>query len=56
MDKVGSRCDLKIYEGQKHGFFNYVHTQYFNQTVFEADKFLASLGYLKGEPTIFMKH
>jgi len=23
MQKVGSRCDVKLYEGQKHGFFNY---------------------------------
>lgn len=22
MKAVGSRCDLKIYEGQAHGFFN----------------------------------
>jgi acetyl esterase len=55
MEEVGSRCDLLIYEGQKHGFFNYRETKpcpYFVKTVFETDRFLASLGYLDGEPTI----
>jgi len=55
MDSVGSRCDLYIYEGQKHGFFNYrEHREapYFIETAYETDKFLESLGYLKGEPTI----
>lgn len=55
MDSVGSRCDLFIYEGQKHGFFNSRENReapYFIETVYETDKFLESLGYLKGEPTI----
>jgi acetyl esterase len=55
MDSVGSRCDLFIYEGQKHGFFNYREDReapYFIKTVYETDKILASLGYLKGEPSI----
>ncbi len=50
MEKVRSRCDLFLYEGQGHGFFN--KPEYRNQTIYEADKFLNSLGYLKGEPTI----
>ena len=49
MEKVGVRCDLHVYEGQPHGFFN--KTKYY-ETVVEADKFLTSLGYLKGEPTL----
>jgi acetyl esterase/lipase len=55
MDSVGSRCDLFIYEEQKHGFFNYREDReapYFIETVYETDKFLESLGYLKGAPTI----
>ena len=54
MMKSGRRCDLHLYEGRPHGFYNYRdgRNPYYNQTVIEADKFLASLGYLKGEPTL----
>jgi len=52
MENVGSRCDLKIYEGQSHGFFNYKHLENYKKTVMEADAFLVSLGYLKNEPTV----
>jgi len=53
MESVGSRCDLFLYEGQKHGFFNYRRSKkYFKETVLEVDKFLISLGYINGEPTI----
>ncbi len=49
MEKVGVRCDLHLYEDQPHGFFN--KARYY-ETVLEADKFLTSLGYLKGKPTL----
>ncbi|MEP3374115.1 MAG: alpha/beta hydrolase [Maribacter dokdonensis] len=54
MDAVGSRCDVFIYEGQGHGFFNpKVKTrEYYIKTTIEADKFLNSLGHIKGKPTI----
>jgi acetyl esterase len=54
MTKSGKRCDLHLYEGQPHGFFNYRDGKntYYYQTVIEADKFLASLGYLEGQPTL----
>ena len=54
MAKSGRRCDLHLYEGQPHGFFNYRDGKntYYYQTVIEADKFLASLVYLEGEPTL----
>jgi acetyl esterase/lipase len=57
MEEAGCRCDLYLYEGQKHGFFNYRDSskegsRYFGETVFQADLFLASLGYLTGKPTI----
>lgn len=55
MTKVKSRCELLIYEGEGHGFFNYSHTEHYKQTVLEADKFLQSLGYLKTEPIIKIK-
>lgn len=52
MEKVNSRCDLHLYEGQGHGFFNYKHFEYYKKTVSEADKFLQSIGYLTSEPQI----
>lgn len=52
MEKVGSRCDLFLYEGQEHGFFNYGNFDYYKKTVAEADTFLQSIGYLKKEPVI----
>jgi acetyl esterase/lipase len=48
----GCRCDLHLYKDQGHGFFNYRNKKYYAATVIEADKFLVSLGYLKGEPTL----
>jgi acetyl esterase/lipase len=52
MEKVGSRCELKIYDGQNHGFFNYKNLEYYKKTVMDADAFLLSLGYLKNEPIV----
>jgi acetyl esterase len=52
MEKVGSRCDLFLYEGQGHGFFNYGQFEYYKKTVSEANRFLVSMGYLAEEPLI----
>ena len=55
MEKVNSRCDVKIYEGQEHGFFNQWKKEgpkYFKITLLETDLFLQSLGYLKGKATL----
>ncbi len=52
MERVGSRCELFLYEGQPHGFFNFKSPEYYKKTVLEADKFLISLGYLAGKPGI----
>lgn len=54
MEAVGSRCDLYLYEGQKHGFFNQKKEshEYYNKTVRETDLFLISLKYLKGNPQL----
>ncbi|MDX1283369.1 MAG: alpha/beta hydrolase [Draconibacterium sp.] len=46
MEKVGSRCDLFLYEGEGHGFFNASKKKNYESTISEADKFLTSLGYL----------
>jgi hypothetical protein len=57
MEKAGRRCDLHLYEGQPHGFFNGPNrggafNTYYLQTVTAMDRFLVSLGYIKGEATI----
>jgi acetyl esterase/lipase len=54
MIEVGSRCELFLYEGAGHGFFNYGRSEgvYYQKTVHEADLFLISLKYLKGTPGI----
>ena len=52
MERVESRCELKLYEDQKHGFFNYQFFDYYRETLEEADNFLQSLGYLKAEPMV----
>jgi acetyl esterase len=54
MEKIGSRSELILFEGQGHGFFNFKKggPSVYAKTVHAMDKFLASLGYLEGEPTI----
>jgi acetyl esterase len=49
MEKVGARCDTHIFPGMGHGFFN--KPPAFDETLILTDRFLASLGWLKGEPT-----
>jgi acetyl esterase/lipase len=50
MQAAGSRCELVGYEGQGHGFFN--REPWRARTLIEADRFLASLGWLVGPPTL----
>ena len=54
LKELGVRCDLHLYEGQKHGFFNYRGGKnvYYTKTVEAMDRFLESLGLLEGEPTV----
>jgi len=49
-ETLGVRADKYLAEGQGHGFFN--NSPWRERTLLAADKFLASLGFLKGEPTI----
>lgn len=49
MIEYNNRCDLFLYEGQDHGFFNLKNGKenpYFYDTLQKADAFLVSLGYL----------
>jgi acetyl esterase/lipase len=55
MKKAGVRCDTHIYPGAGHGFFNKKPNNdphWFKDTLTETDRFLTSLGWLKGEPTL----
>lgn len=55
MNKVESKCELRLYEGKQHGFFNYKKFENYKNTVSEADNFLQSIGYLKTEPIIVIE-
>ncbi len=53
MDAQGIRCDLQLYEGQPHSFFNFDVLgdssgpfYGYQNTLFKTDEFLVSLGYL----------
>ena len=50
MESVGSRCEVILYEGAEHAFFN-TGNDYID-TVLQSDIFLRSNWYLSGEPTI----
>jgi acetyl esterase/lipase len=52
MQELGRPCDLHLYEGQGHGFFNFGRGDSFPKTMLETDRFLVRLGYLEGEPTV----
>ena len=53
MKKAGNRCEVAGFEGQQHGFFNFGRgdNAMFLETLKQADKFLASLGWISGAPT-----
>ncbi len=54
--EVGGRCDVIIYEGQKHSFWGYDHkensAEYFVKTTRAVHEFLVSLGLIDSECTI----
>ena len=54
MRKAGNHCELIGFKSKGHGFFNYGRDEgsAYIETVRAADEFLASLGFLDGEPTI----
>ena len=55
MEKIGSKCELRLYEGEGHGFFNYSNFEYYKKTVSETDLFLQTLGYLETEPIVIIE-
>lgn len=50
LQEVGARCDLILYPGEQHGFFNKEGA--LTKTLRETDIFLESLGYISGKPTL----
>ncbi|MFI3318714.1 MAG: alpha/beta hydrolase [Rikenellaceae bacterium] len=52
--EVGGRCDLNIYKGYGHSFFNITNrnAQGFYMTLCAMDNFLSSLGLLEGEQCV----
>jgi acetyl esterase len=54
MKHYGVRCDVVLYQGQGHSFFNAKNEngKYTRKTLREIDRFLTSLGYLSGDPTL----
>ena len=52
MNGKGLRCDLHLYKGQRHGFFNFANKDNYTKTVRDMDRFLVSLGYLEGNLTL----
>ncbi len=55
MEKVGSRCELVLFQGEGHGFFNYNRFDNYKRCLLEADRFLVSLGYLQEGPRVEIK-
>jgi acetyl esterase/lipase len=54
MKKAGNRCDLVGYAGETHGFFNFGKGggKNFMDTLEKTHQFLASLGWIKGDPDV----
>lgn len=50
MEQAGVRCEARYYDGVGHTFFN--REPHRTLTLIEADRFLGSLGWLQGPPTI----
>lgn len=57
MKENNRRCDLHIYEGAKHGWYNlWVSRESMAESLIRMDRFLCSLGYLEGEPILELKN
>lgn len=54
MKAAGVDCEVMIFEGMEHGFFNYGRhgNEPYYETLVACDRFLAGLGWLEGEPTL----
>ncbi|NJB86607.1 acetyl esterase/lipase [Lewinella marina] len=48
VERVGGRCELDLYPGGRHGFFNVNHTENFRATLETSDRFLREIGLIGG--------
>lgn len=55
MEAVNARCDLKLYPGEKHSFFNYRFFEMYRTTLLDCDQFLQSIGYLDELPKVMIE-
>jgi acetyl esterase/lipase len=57
MKENNRRCDLHLYVGAKHGWYNlWVSREAMAESLIRMDRFLCSLGYLEGEPILELKN
>ena len=49
MDAVGTRCDLKLHEGGKHGFYRNKSGPFFQPVLDEMESFLRSIGWIDSQ-------
>ena len=49
MKEQGNFCELHLFEGENHGFFNYNRKSQipFNETMIKTKQFLRSIGFIK---------
>lgn len=54
MESVGVYCEVLIFEGMEHGFFNHGKhgNKPYEKTIIASDRFLRGLDWLEGEPTL----
>ena len=52
INRIGGRCDLHLFQGQRHGFFNYRNFDHYRTTVILTDEFLVDLGYVDQDPVV----
>lgn len=55
MLNVGSRCEVSLYKGKQHGFFNYNKFNNYKKTLIEVDGFLQSIEYINKLPLVEIK-
>ena len=47
MERVGSYCNLNLYKGKGHGFFNFKFRKQYNKTIHRTEEFLMDQGYIQ---------
>ncbi|MCP9236594.1 alpha/beta hydrolase [Lewinella sp. JB7] len=50
IERVGGRCELHVYEGGRHGFFNVQNAEHFRATMEASERFLRELGWITSAP------